>query len=144
MYAIIETGGKQYRVSPGDEIRVERLDGEVGDAVAFDKIVAVSSDEGPLQAGGDTATTISATIASQGRGEKIDILKFKRRKMYRRRSGHRQAYTQVKINSIGDERDTAPPQAAITTEQDLESGIDEAEAEADLDTDQMPSEEAQN
>lgn len=100
MYAIIKTGGRQYRVSPGDEIRVERLDGEVGDAVAFDKIVAVSSEDGALQAGDDAAATVSATIASQGRGEKIDVLKFKRRKMYRRRSGHRQAYTQVKINSI--------------------------------------------
>lgn len=100
MYAIIETGGRQYRVSPGDEIRVERLNGEVGDAVAFDRIVAVSSEDGGLQAGGDASATVSATIAGQGRGEKIDILKFKRRKMYRRRSGHRQAYTQVKIDSI--------------------------------------------
>lgn len=103
MYAIIKTGGRQYRVSPGDEIRVERLDGEVGDAVAFDKIVAVSSEDGALQAGDAAAATVSATIASQGRGEKIDVLKFKRRKMYRRRSGHRQAYTQVKINSIETE-----------------------------------------
>ena len=100
MYAIIETGGRQYRVSPGDEIRVERLDGEVGDAVAFDRVVAVSSEDGALQAGDDATATVSATIASQGRGEKIDVLKFKRRKMYRRRSGHRQAYTQVKIDSI--------------------------------------------
>ena len=142
MYAIIETGGKQYRVSPGDEIRVERLVGEVGDAVAFDRILAVAGEDGALQAGGDATTTVSATIASQGRGDKIDVLKFKRRKMYRRRSGHRQAYTQVKINSIGDERGPAPLQAADATEQDLEPGIDKDEA--NLDTDQRPAEEAEN
>ena len=100
MYAIIETGGKQYTVSPGDEIRVEKLDGEAGDSVAFDKVIAVSGDDGALQAGAGLSATVSATIASQARATKIDVLKFKRRKMYRRRSGHRQAYTQVHIDSI--------------------------------------------
>ncbi len=100
MYAIIETGGKQYTVSPGDEIRVEKLDGEAGDSVAFDKVIAVSGDDGALQAGAGLGATVTATIASQARATKIDVLKFKRRKMYRRRSGHRQAYTQVHIDSI--------------------------------------------
>ena len=100
MYAIIETGGKQYTVSPGDEIRVEKLDGEAGDSVAFEKVIAVSGEDGALQTGADLDATVSATIASQARAAKIDVLKFKRRKMYRRRSGHRQAYTQVHIDSI--------------------------------------------
>ena len=100
MYAIIETGGKQYTVSPGDEIRVEKLDGEAGDSVAFDKVIAVSGEDGALQTGADLGVTVSATISSQARAAKIDVLKFKRRKMYRRRSGHRQAYTQVHIDSI--------------------------------------------
>ena len=100
MYAIIETGGKQYTVSAGDEIRVEKLDGEAGDSVAFDKVIAVSSEDGALQAGTGFGATVTATIAAQARAAKIDVLKFKRRKMYRRRSGHRQAYTQVRIDSI--------------------------------------------
>ncbi len=100
MYAIIETGGKQYTVSPGDEIRVEKLNGAAGDSVEFDKIVAVSDSEGVLRAGADLEATVSATIAAQARAAKIDVMKFKRRKMYRRRSGHRQAYTQVRIDSI--------------------------------------------
>lgn len=100
MYAIIETGGKQYSVSPGDQIRVEKLKGVVGDNVKFDKVLAVSGDDGKLHAGNEAAATVSAIISAQGRGAKIDVFKFKRRKMYRRRMGHRQAYTQVRIESI--------------------------------------------
>ena len=100
MYVIIETGGKQYSVSPGDQIRVEKLDGVVGDPVTFDKVVAFSDDNGNLRTGAEAAATVSATISAQGRGRKINVFKFKRRKMYRRRIGHRQAYTQVRIESI--------------------------------------------
>ncbi len=100
MYAIIETGGKQYSVSPGDKIRVEKLSGGVGDSVEFDKVVAVSGDDGTLRTGNDAQATVLATIADQGRGAKVDVMKFKRRKMYRRRIGHRQDYTQVRIESI--------------------------------------------
>lgn len=100
MYAIIETGGKQYSVSPGDEVRVERLDGNVGDTVELDKVVAVSGDDGTLRTGSEVEVTVSAVIAAQGRGRKIEVFKFKRRKMYRRRMGHRQAYTQLRIESI--------------------------------------------
>lgn len=100
MYAIIETGGKQYTVSAGDEIRVEKLRGDVGDSLEIDRVLAVSDDDGKLHAGADTKATVLATIAGQGRGRKVDVLKFKRRKMYRRRIGHRQDYTQIRIESI--------------------------------------------
>lgn len=100
MYAIIETGGKQYTVSAGDEIRVEKLRGDVGDSLEIDRVLAVSDDDGKLHAGDDAKATVVATIAGQGRGRKIDVLKFKRRKMYRRRIGHRQDYTQIRIESI--------------------------------------------
>ena len=103
MYAIIETGGKQYTVSPGDEIKVEKLDGGIGDSVTFDKVVAVSDEGGTLHAGDDAARSVSATISAHGRHKKIDVFKFKRRKMYRRRMGHRQSYTQVRIESISGE-----------------------------------------
>ncbi len=100
MYAVIETGGKQYAVSPGDEIRVERLAGEVGDSIRFDRVVAVSDGEGGLTAGAGGGAAVNGTISDQGRARKIDVLKFKRRKMYRRHIGHRQPFTQVKIESI--------------------------------------------
>jgi len=101
MYAIIESGGKQYPVSPGEEVRVEKLDGEVGSAVEFTKVLAVSPDSGDVLAGGDLQSAkVTGTITEQGRGKKILVYKFKRRKMYRRRQGHRQDYTQVKIGEI--------------------------------------------
>lgn len=102
MYAIIESGGKQYTVTPGDEIRVEKLSGNVGDPVLFDRVVAVSGDDGALRTGTDCQASVAGKIADQGRGVKIDVLKFKRRKMYRRRMGHRQPYTKVRIESIED------------------------------------------
>ncbi len=100
MYAIIETGGKQYAVSPGDRIRVEKLNGDVGDAVEFRRVVAVSDADGTLRTGNESDSAVTAIIARHGRSRKIDVLKFKRRKMYRRRIGHRQNYTQVRIESI--------------------------------------------
>ncbi len=100
MYAVIQTGGKQYSVSAGDLIRIEKLDGEVGATVEFDNVLAVSDDEGNLNVGSEVTGSVTATIDSHGRGKKIDVFKFKRRKMYRRRMGHRQSYTQVKIESI--------------------------------------------
>lgn len=105
MYAIIETGGKQYSVSPGDEIRVEKLDGGIGDTVEFGHVVAVSDEDGALRTGEDADAVVSGTISAQGRAPKIDVFKFKRRKMYRRRMGHRQAYTQVRIDSISGQDD---------------------------------------
>ena len=103
MYAIIETGGKQYTVSPGDQIKIEKIDGGIGDSVDFDKVVAVSDEDGALRAGSEAGGTVSATISGHGRHKKIDVFKFKRRKMYRRRMGHRQSYTQVRIDSISGE-----------------------------------------
>ena len=86
--------------SPGDEIKIEKIDGGVGDSVTFDKVVAVSDEDGTLHAGNETGGSVSATISGHGRHKKIDVFKFKRRKMYRRRMGHRQSYTQVRIESI--------------------------------------------
>ncbi len=101
MYAIIETGGKQYPVSPGEEIRVESLEGEVGASVEFTKVLAVSPDSGSLLTAGDLQSAkVTATITDEGRAKKILVYKFKKRKMYRRRQGHRQGYTEVKIGEI--------------------------------------------
>ena len=99
MYAIIATGGKQYKVSEGDEIRVEKLDAEVGSAVTFDQVIAVS--DATLKVGEDVAkATVSATVMEQGRGKKVIVYKYKRKTGYHKKNGHRQAYTQVKIDKI--------------------------------------------
>jgi large subunit ribosomal protein L21 len=101
MYAIIESGGKQYRVAPGDEILVERLPGEVNSAVEFSRVLAVSKDGGELLAGGEVASArVTGTITRNGRAKKVTVFKFKRKKQYKRTIGHRQNYTQVKINEV--------------------------------------------
>ena len=101
MYAVFKTGGKQYRASQGDRLRVERLEAEVGDTIEFDQVLLVG--EGgdikvgkPLVAGGKVAGTVTA----QGRHPKIEVIKFKRRKNYKRQRGHRQQFTEVEITSI--------------------------------------------
>jgi large subunit ribosomal protein L21 len=101
MYAVFRTGGKQYRASQGEKLRVEKLDAEVGDSIEFDQILLVGEGSevklgSPLVEGGKVA----ATVTAQGRGDKIDVVKFKRRKNYKRQHGHRQHYTEVEITSI--------------------------------------------
>ena len=99
MYAIIATGGKQYKVSEGDVIMVEKLDAEAGNAVTFDNVIAVSNDS--LKVGADVASaTVTATVMEQGRGRKIIVYKYKRKTGYHKKNGHRQAYTKVKIDKI--------------------------------------------
>ena len=101
MYAIIETGGKQYPVSPGDELLVELLRGDDGADVEFDNIVAVSKDDGTLLTGDDLKSAkVTATIEGRQRGKKIIVFKFKRRKHYRPPHRAPQDYTRVKIIDI--------------------------------------------
>ncbi len=99
MYAIIATGGKQYKVSEGDVIKVEKLDAEPGNAVSFDQVIAVS--DGTLKVGDDVASaSVSATVMEQGKGKKVIVYKYKSKTGYHKKNGHRQAYTQVKIDKI--------------------------------------------
>ena len=99
MYAIIATGGKQYKVSEGDVIKVEKLNAEAGNTVTFDNVIAVSNDS--LKVGSDVANaTVTATVMEQGRGKKVIVYKYKRKTGYHKKNGHRQAYTQVKIDKI--------------------------------------------
>jgi large subunit ribosomal protein L21 len=101
MYAVVETGGKQYRVSPGDTIEVETIRGEVGAEIELGKVVAVSTDEGTLLAGKDVeGARVKATIAGHGRGDKVVVFKYKRKKQYKRTIGHRQNHTTVKVDRI--------------------------------------------
>ncbi|WP_028561849.1 50S ribosomal protein L21 [Paenibacillus pinihumi] len=101
MYAIIETGGKQYKVQEGDVLYIEKLELNEGDSVTFDRVLAVSKGEGlvtgtPVVAG----ASVSATIEKHGRGQKIIVYKYKAKKNYRRKQGHRQPYTKVTIGKI--------------------------------------------
>ena len=99
MYAIIATGGKQYKVSEGDVINVEKLAVEAGETVTFDNIGAVS--DGSLKAGADVANaTVTASVVKEGKAKKVIVYRYKRKSGYHKKNGHRQAYTQVKIEKI--------------------------------------------
>ena len=101
MYAIIKTGGKQYRVKSAEQLRVESLPAEVGAAVSFDEVLAVGEGDAmrvgaPLVAG----AKVKATVVAHGRGEKLKIFKLRRRKHFQKTQGHRQNYTEVRIDDI--------------------------------------------
>ena len=99
MYAIIATGGKQYKVAEGDVLKVEKLSAATGETVTFDQVIAVS-DNG-LKVGADVANaTVTATVVGEGKGKKAIVYKYKRKTGYHKKNGHRQAYTQVKIEKI--------------------------------------------
>ncbi len=101
MYAVIQTGGKQYRVKSGEQGKVEALAGEVGAAVSFDRVLMLGEGDGvrvgaPFLAG----AAVKATVVAQGRGEKVRIFKLRRRKHYAKTQGHRQSFAEVRIDEI--------------------------------------------
>ena len=99
MYAIIATGGKQYKVSEGDEIRVEKLNAAEGDTVTFDNVIAIN--DGSLKAGKDVSSAkVTGTVVKQDRAKKVIVYRYKRKSGYHKKNGHRQPYTAVKIDSI--------------------------------------------
>ena len=101
MYAVIKTGGKQYRVSEGDTLRVEKLDSDAGETIEFDQVLAVGEGADlkigtPFVKGGK----VTATVKEQGRAKKVEIIKFRRRKHHMKRMGHRQSYNELEITGI--------------------------------------------
>ena len=101
MYAVIQTGGKQYRVAPGDTIRIERVDGKVGEKVNLGSVLAVHTDDKKIVLGSDAAkVTVSGKIVEQGRAKKLTVLKFKKTNQYKIQRGHRQNYTAVQVSDI--------------------------------------------
>lgn len=100
MYAVIKTGGKQYRVSEGQKLRVEKLSGAAGDKVTFEEVLFVGGDSPKIGQPLVKGASVAAEITGQDRGKKIVVFKFKRRKNYRRKNGHRQPYTELKITGI--------------------------------------------
>jgi large subunit ribosomal protein L21 len=103
MYAVISSGGKQYRISKGDTIQIEKLDKNEGDTVLFDKILLISNN-GKVSIGKPflAKSTIEGVVKSQGRDKKVNIIKFHRRKHYKKQAGHRQSFTQVEITNIAE------------------------------------------
>lgn len=101
MYAVIKTGGKQYRVAAGDKLRVEALDVDEGETINLDQVLMVGDGE-TINVGTPTISgaSVAAKVIEHGRHKKIDIVKFRRRKHYRRQMGHRQNYTQIEITGI--------------------------------------------
>lgn len=101
MYAVIKTGGKQHRVSPGDVLQIEKITGEKGDQVSFEDVLMVA-DEGSVRVGAPlvAGAKVVAEIAAQTKGPKIEVFHMKRRKGYRKKTGHRQQLTTMKIKEI--------------------------------------------
>ena len=100
MYAIIATGGKQYKVAEGDIINVEKLGVEAGETVTFDQVLAVNNGELTIGCPTVEGATVSATVEKVGKGKKVIVYKYKRKSGYHKKNGHRQLYTQVKIEKI--------------------------------------------
>ncbi len=101
MYAVIKTGGKQYRVAIGEKIKVEKIDADVGQEVVLDRVLAVGSGaELSIGAPWVTGASVLARVLSQGRHDKVRIFKMRRRKHYQKRQGHRQAFTELEIGAI--------------------------------------------
>ncbi len=101
MYAVIKTGGKQYRVVPGERLKVEKLETEVGGTVTLNQVLVVADgDKVTIGAPIIKGASVKATVVSHGRGDKVMIFKFRRRKHYRKTQGHRQSFTEIKIEAI--------------------------------------------
>lgn len=120
MYAIIQTGGKQYRVQENDELRIEKIEAQVGDQIVFDEVLTVGGDKlivgTPLVSG----FSVTAEVLEQGKADKVIIYKYKAKKDYRRKNGHRQPYTLVKITGIGEGKAPAK-KAEVKTEAPVEA-----------------------
>jgi len=100
MYAVLVTGGKQYRVMQGETIRVEKLDAEAGKSVKFDQILMLGDSDGVKLGDALNGASVTATVKSHGRADKVRIVKFRRRKHHRKQMGHRQHYTEIEITGI--------------------------------------------
>jgi large subunit ribosomal protein L21 len=101
MYAVIKTGGKQYRVAQGEYLKVEKLEGNEGDTIELDQVLMIA-DGANLKIGSPTLDggKVTAIIKSHGRGKKVEIMKFRRRKHHQKKTGHRQSYTEIEITAI--------------------------------------------
>jgi len=139
MYAVIETGGKQYRVYQGDVIKVEKIKAEIGAKVEFDKVLVVGSN-GDVQVGTPylDAAKVFGNVLEHGKGEKIIIFKYKAKKDYRKKQGHRQPYTMVEIDAISADGSAKPKKAAVKKEEPAAEVVEEADAVIKAAVEDMP------
>jgi large subunit ribosomal protein L21 len=100
MYAVIKTGGKQYRVSEGDRLRVEKLPGDAGSSITFDEVLMIGGEKVAIGKPTVAGAKVTAKIVTQDRAKKVVIFKFRRRKNYRRKRGHRQPFTEIQITGV--------------------------------------------
>ena len=125
MYAVIETGGKQYRVQEGDVITIEKLNAEVGETVTFDKVLVLGEGKDVKVGTPYVDAAVTGSVVENGKGQKVIIFKYKAKKDYRKKQGHRQPYTMVKIESLGG---AAPKKEEPKTEAVAETVKEEAKA----------------
>ncbi|MCD9028318.1 50S ribosomal protein L21 [Luteimonas sp. BDR2-5] len=104
-YAVLVTGGKQYRVMAGETLRVEKLEGDVGSEIKFDNVLLLGDSDGVKLGDALKGATVTATVKAHGRADKIRIIKFRRRKHHMKRQGHRQHYTEIEITGINGSGD---------------------------------------
>jgi len=102
MYAVVKTGGKQYKVAPGEKLKIERIPADIGAEVTLDQVLMIVGEGDSVRLGQPVVSgaAVKATVVSQGRGEKVKIFKMRRRKHYQKHQGHRQNYTELRIDSI--------------------------------------------
>lgn len=136
MYAIIETGGKQYRVSPGNKVRVEKINADVGANIQIDSVLLVSGEETLIGTPHVKSMPVHARVISHGRGDKIRVIKMKRRKNYRRTQGHRQDYSELEILGIGELPEPEPKvvESALKSDETTDpKQLEQAEVSGDSD-----------
>lgn len=121
MYAIVKTGGKQYKVAPGDKLNIEKLDAAVGDKVELEAICIVDGKKVEADPAKAAATKVVATVLEQFKGEKQLVFKFKKRKNYKKLRGHRQQLTRVQIESVGSAKAEKPAAKKAATKSDAET-----------------------
>lgn len=127
MYAVIETGGKQYRVQEGDVITIEKLNAEVGETVTFDKVLVLGEGKDVKVGTPYVDAAVTGSVVENGKSQKVIIFKYKAKKDYRKKQGHRQPYTMVKIESLGG---AAPKKAVKKEEPKAEAAAEPAKEEA--------------
>jgi len=115
MYAVFKSGGKQYRVSKGEKLKLEKLDTEVGKKVVFDQVLSVGEGK-DINIGTPylADTTVEAKVLDEGKNKKIEVVKFKRRKNYKRNFGHRQPYSLIEVTNINTKKKKASPKKAVS------------------------------
>lgn len=138
MYAIIATGGKQYKVTAGDKIRVEKLDVEVGSKVTFDQVLMISADQVCVGSPCVEGACVEAEVTDQGKGKKVIVYKYKPKSGYHKKNGHRQLYTELVINKVilnGTEleadKEEEPKAEEVVEETVAEEVVEEVEAAAE-------------